>query len=113
MMDNDHKQTTSVPSGIASLLAYFIPFLGGVFFLVLEKENRLVRFHSVQSILLWIVFVVLSAIFSWIPVLNVLLYLFVLAVWVFMMYQALMERMYELPVIGKIAMRQVSGNEEE
>ena len=110
-MEEKQKQTTSVPPGVAGLLTYFIPFFGGLLFLFLEKENRLVRFHAVQSILLWIFFVVISAIFSWIPLLNILLYLFVLIVWVFVMYQALMERMYELPVIGKFARHQVFGKD--
>ena len=111
-MEEKQKQTTSVPPGIAGLLTYFIPFFGGLLFLFLEKENRLVRFHAVQSILLWIFFIVITAIFSWILFLNVLIYIFILIVWVFIMYQALMERMYELPVIGKVARRQVFEKEE-
>ncbi|UCF05716.1 MAG: hypothetical protein JSV33_01370 [bacterium] len=111
-MEEKEKQSTAVPAGIAGLLTYFIPFFGGLLFLFLEKENKLVRFHAVQSILLWIFFIVISVIFAWIPVINILLYLFVLIVWIFIMYQALMEKMYELPVIGKYARRQVLGTEE-
>jgi uncharacterized membrane protein len=103
------KQTTSVPQGVASLIAYFAPLFGGMLFLFLEKENKLVRFHAVQSILLWIFFIIISAVFSWIPGLNVLLWIFILIVWLFIMYQALMERQYELPVIGPIARRQAFG----
>lgn len=112
MTDTD-KQTSSIPRGIAGLLAYFIPFFGGLFFLIIEKENRLIRFHAVQSILLWIVFIVLAAIFVWIPIINVLLTIIILAIWVFAMYQALMERMYELPIIGEISKRQAFGKEEK
>lgn len=112
-MNENKSQSTSVPVGIASLLAYFIPFFGGLLFLFLEKKNRTIRFHAVQSILLWIFFVVISAIFFWIPVLNVLLWLFVLIVWIFIMYQALMEREYELPVIGGIARSQIGIKEEQ
>lgn len=108
-MAEEPKQSTSVPQGIAGLLTYFIPFFGGLLFLILEKENRLVRFHAVQSILLWIFFVVVAGLFFWVPVLP---YIFVLVVWIFIMYQALMERMYELPVIGKVSHRQVFGSEE-
>jgi uncharacterized membrane protein len=112
-MTDINKQTSSIPRGIAGLLAYFIPFFGGLFFLIIEKENRLIRFHAVQSILLWIVFIVLAAIFSLIPFVNVLVYVFILAVWVFAMYQALMERMYELPIIGELSKRQAFGKEDE
>ena len=112
-MAEQNKQTSSIPQGIAGLLAYFIPFFGGLFFLIIEKENRLIRFHAVQSILLWIVFIILAAIFSWIPIINILLYLIILAIWIFAMYQALMERMYELPIIGELSRRQALGKEEE
>ncbi len=112
-MDSNKDRSTSVPAGIAGLLAYFIPFFGGLLFLFLEKKNRTVRFHAVQSILLWIFFVVISAVVVFIPVLNVLVFLFVLIVWVFMMYQALMEREFELPVIGGISRRQIGDMGEE
>lgn len=112
-MNSNPKQSTSVPPGIAGLITYLVPLFGGLLFLFLERENKLVRFHAVQSILLWIFFILISAIFSWIPGLNVLLWLFVLIVWIFMMYQALMERQFELPVIGPIARRQVFGPTDE
>ena len=111
-MEEKKGQTSPVPPGIAGLLTYLLPFFGGLLFLFLEKRSEVVRFHAVQSILLWICFVVLSAVFWWIPVINVLLYIIILAVWAFMMYQALMERMFELPIIGKFARRQALGKEE-
>ena len=106
-MSEKMKQTTPVPPGIAGLLTYFFPFFGGLVFLVVERENQLVRFHAVQSILLWIVFVVVGTIFSWITVFRYLYYLCVLVIWIFMMYKALMEEMFELPFIGAFAKKQV------
>ena len=112
-MNDKPKQTTTVPQGVAGLICYFAPFFGGLLFLFVEKENRLVRFHAVQSILLWVFFIAISAVFSWIPGLNVLLWLFILIVWIFMMYQALMERQFELPLIGQVARKQAFGEQEE
>lgn len=112
-MNDKPKQSTPVPQGVAGLIAYFVPIIGGLLFLFLERENKLLRFHAVQSILLWVFFIIISAVFSWIPGLNVLLWLFILIVWIFMMYQALMERQFELPVIGGIARRQAYGETEE
>lgn len=111
-MAEEKKQTSSIPPGIAGLLSYFVPFAGGLIFLVLEKENRLIRFHAVQSILLWTVFIVLSIVLLWIPVINVLVGIVMLLIWIFMMYQALMERMFELPLIGDYARRQAFGPDE-
>ncbi len=112
-MNDKPKQSTSVPQGVACLMAYFVPFIGGLLFLFVEKENRLVRFHAVQSILLWVFFSLIGIVFGWIPGLNVLMGLFILIVWIFMMYQALMERQFELPIIGRIAGRQAFGEPEE
>jgi uncharacterized membrane protein len=112
-MNDKTKQSTSVPQGVAGLITYFVPFFGGLLFLFAEKENRLVRFHAVQSILLWVFFSLIGIIFGWIPGLNVLIGLFILIVWIFMMYQALVERQFELPVIGRIARRQAFGETEE
>ncbi len=111
-MPEKPKQSTSVPQGVASLITYFVPLFGGLLFLFLEKENKLVRFHSVQSILLWIFFIIISAVFGWIPGINIILWIFVIAVWIFIMYQALLERDFELPIIGPIAKRQVFGSDE-
>lgn len=106
----EHKNNpTAVPAGIACLLCYFIPFLGGLLFLFLEGGNRLIRFHAVQSILLWVCFVVLSILLGWIPGINYIAWTFILLVWVFMLYNSLLERQYELPLIGPIARRQAFG----
>lgn len=109
-MSNKPGQSTSVPPGIAGLIAYFVPLFGGLLFLFLEKQSTLIRFHAVQSILLWVFFIVVSAVFGWIPGINVLVWIFIVVVWVFIMYQALMERSFELPLIGPIARRQVFGD---
>ncbi len=111
-MSEKPSQSTSVPQGVASLITYFVPLFGGLLFLFLEKENKLVRFHAVQSILLWIFFIIISVVFSWIPGINIVLGIFVIAVWLFIMYQALLERNFELPIVGPIARRQVFGGEE-
>lgn len=111
-MAEQKKQTTPVPVGIAGVLAYFIPVFGGLIFLFLEKENRLVRFHAVQSILLWIFFMIIAVFAGLIPFIGLILWLLMIVVWLFIMYQALMEREYKLPVIGKIARKQAFGSEE-
>ena len=112
MVEEKNKSTSGVPQGIAGVICYFIPLVGGLVFLFLEKENKLVRFHAVQSILLWIVFLLVLAIFSWIPIIGWLIDIAVVVLWLFTMYQALMEREFMLPAIGGIAKRQVYGKDD-
>ena len=111
MAEENKKSTSGVPQGIAGVICYFIPLVGGLVFLFLEKENKLVRFHAVQSILLWIVFILVLAIFNWIPIIGWLIDIAVVVLWLFIMYQALMEREFMLPAIGGIAKRQVYGKD--
>ena len=49
-MNGNSKQSTPVPPGVAGLIAYFLPVIGGLLFLFLERENKPVRFHAVQSL---------------------------------------------------------------
>lgn len=113
-MDGDNKHTTSIPPGIAAAAAYFIPFLGGLVMLAIEKEDRFVRFNAAQSLLFWILSIPI-AVLSLIPIIgfigDLLSIAFVIA-WVFLIYQAWMHREFEIPYLGEIAKKQVFGDEE-
>ncbi len=111
-MDGNEKHVTPLPLGIVCLLTYLVPFFGGLVFLLIEKKNRLVRFHAVQSILFWIFFSIYGVVINSVvrfSFLRALLQLAFLAAWVFMMYQAVREKMYELPLVGEIVRRQAFG----
>lgn len=110
MEKREHGLT--IPRGVSCLLTYFLPFIGGFFFLLVEKKDKLVRFHSVQSIFFWIFFSIYGVMVNaivWIAAVRTLLQLAFVAVWVFVMYQALCERLYELPIMGDIARHLVYG----
>ncbi len=42
--------STGLAPNVAAALSYILGPITGVLFLVLEKENRFVRFHAAQSI---------------------------------------------------------------
>jgi uncharacterized membrane protein len=101
---------------LAALLCYLplccIPIVA-VVAIVVEKRNRFVRFHALQSLLLAaasiLVFGALGAV-SMVPVVGMLaaivaplLGLAVLALVVFLMVKAYNNEEYELPVIGEMA----------
>jgi uncharacterized membrane protein len=105
-MTEEQKQTTSIPAGIAAFASYFFPFIGGLVFLALERENRFIRFHAAQSIVFWICSIPV-AILNFIPVIGWLVSVLFILVWFFLMYQSWRGRMVELPVLGELARRQV------
>lgn len=115
------KQPTStgLDENIAGLLCYIIPIVGLVFFFI-EKENKFVRFHAVQVIILALTIMVvsigigiLSAVLSMIKLGWISFFItgpFVLLIGpiiffliIFMAYQAYQGKMFKLPIIGNLA----------
>ena len=107
--------TTGLAPNVAGALSYLLGPITGVLFLVLEKENRFVRFHAAQSIgvglVLFaanIVVMVLSGILKYIPILGFLvsvalglgLSLVSFVLWLYLMYRAWQGDEWEVPVIG-------------
>jgi uncharacterized membrane protein len=111
------KTSTGLDENVAGALAYALTWVTGIVFYVLEKENRFVRFHAMQSIIfgaIWTgAWVVISLIFGSIPLIGWLfafLGWFViglggLAVWLLLMLKAYQGQMWRLPVIGDVAAR--------
>lgn len=114
---SDHTDT-GLPQNIAGALAYVLGPLTGVLFLVLEKENRFVRFHAAQSIAIGLIMVALSIALSivagmlaFVPVLgwiamfllSVVIGLGSLVLWVALMWRAYLDAMWELPLAGAFA----------
>lgn len=110
--------STGLDQNVAGLLSYVLGPFTGVLFFVLEKENRFVRFHAMQSILVgvasfvfWMAYSVLSTILAFIPVLGWLVVAavgFVASIGLFVLWIVLMVRAYqgqewELPILGKYA----------
>ena len=112
------NQVGTLDRNVAGMLAY--SFVAAVIFLFLEpyKDNRFIRFHSMQAIILGVASMVLffgvSAILGLIPFLGSLVAtvflplagLFVLGVWGFCIFKAYDYEEYELPYIGKVASEQ-------
>jgi uncharacterized membrane protein len=105
------KTSTGINPTVAGLLCYLLGFVTGIIFLVLEKENRFVRFHAMQSILTFGFFFVLNAILHFIPflgwVLMPLVGLVALIVWILLMMKAYKGEYYKLPIVGDMAEQKV------
>jgi uncharacterized membrane protein len=75
--------------------------------LILEKENTTVRFHAVQSIVVFGAFTVIEVVLRIIPVIGVILTsilgLGALILWILLMYKTYKGEKWVLPIAGKIA----------
>ncbi len=99
---------------VAIVLAYLLSWVGGLIVLVIEKENRLVRFHAMQSILLGAVVTVLLILLSIIGVvplvgwlvsalLKPIVSLVYLVFTIVLIIAALNDRKARVPVLAELA----------
>lgn len=105
------KTSTGLTENVAGLLCYGLGWVTGIIFLLIEPENKFVRFHAMQSVVVFGVLSVVTFIFSWIPVIG-----FVIAwlagplafiLWIVLMYKAYQGEKYKLPWAGNLAERWV------
>lgn len=109
------KTELGMDENLEGALAYFLGLLTGILLLIMEKDNKFVRFHAVQSILTNIaaavILIIVGMILLFIPVIGwllyMLLYLGALGLWLFLMYKAFNKETYKLPVVGDLAAKQV------
>ena len=92
-------------------LSYIAGAISGVIVLLVEKQDRFVRFHAMQSIVTFLVVLVAQVLVRNLPLWSAWLsnafFLCVIALWAVLIYQAFMGRRYKLPYIGDFAEQQI------
>jgi len=106
------KSVFGLNENAASLLSYALFFFSGVIVLIMEKENKTVRFHALQSILWFMVLSISSTVAGWLPLigrpLGSLIWLVTVVSWAFLMYSAYMGKRFKIPMIGDVAEAQIN-----
>src|SRR5690625_1705233 len=109
--EGEEKKTVNMDRNLAGFLCYLLWFITGIIFLVIEKENRFIRFHALQSIFVSVALFILNFFLTAVPIIGWLigilltpLYLFL---WIFMMWKAYQGKYFKLPLLGDIAEKQV------
>ncbi len=99
--------TMNIEPNVAGLLCYLVGWVTGLIFFLMEKENKFVRFHAMQSIVVFGAFSVLSIVLSFIPVvgwiLGTILGVAAFVLWILLMIKAYQGEKWKLPVAGDIA----------
>lgn len=110
-MSEPNNTALGVQENIAGLLCYVAGFITGIVFLVLEKENKFVRFHAMQSLVTFLALFVISIVGGFIPLVGWLISLLItpvgLVLWILLMYKAYQGQKFKLPVIGDFAEKQL------
>ena len=83
---------TGLEPNVAGLLCYLGAWITGIIFLILEQKNRFVRFHALQSIIVFGTLMVAAVLLGWIPFVGdffcALIGILVLILWIVLMVKA-------------------------
>jgi len=117
------KTSTGIEANVAGVLSYVLGWITGLIFFLIEKDNKFVRFHALQSILVFgaltaamiiihmlgymLIVMRLGVLFPLLGLLSMLLWLASIILWVILMVKAYQGENFKLPVAGDIAERQV------
>lgn len=110
-MDN---VTTSIglKQNLVGLLCYLFGVISGVVFLLIEKENQFVKYHAIQSIVVFVFLFILNVILTAIPLIGwaigLILTPIYLILWVYMMWKAYQNVRFKLPIVSDIVENIVS-----
>jgi len=113
MGDAGPYETTSLGmrARTAGLLCYLFGWVTGLIFFLLERENRFVRFHAMQSLLFFGILSILEGICSYLPFFGAIgaaLGLVMFIGWIVMMVKAHRGEYYKLPLFGDLAERLIA-----
>ena len=106
------KTSTGLEENVAGLLCYVLGWITGLVFILIEKENKMVRFHALQSIIVFGAITVVSIILGLIPfigyILGIILSILALVLWILLMIKAYQGEKYKLVIAGDIAEKYTS-----
>jgi uncharacterized membrane protein len=114
------KTSLGLEENLEAVLCYLFFWISGLFFYFVEDKNKFIRFHAMQSILVFLPLWILAWIFggffgvfnygpawvffSWI---SWLFWLLVFVMWLVLMVKAYQMQRYKLPVVGDIAEKHI------
>ena len=108
MAAHTEKTSTGLDANLAAALSYLVGFVTGIIFLLVEKDNRFVRFHAMQSTLVFIGIVAIDILLQIVPILGALVVVFIVipasaVLWLLLMYKAYQGEEFKLPLVGQMA----------
>ncbi|WGI18052.1 DUF4870 domain-containing protein [Methanonatronarchaeum sp. AMET-Sl] len=118
-MSENVETSTGLSPNIAGALCYLFGFLTGIIFYFIEKDNDFVRYHAVQSMVvfggLFVVYVVLGVVGTALTIgflgsiIGLIVWLFMLVLglltfvlWLYLMYKAFNGEKTRLPVVSDL-----------
>jgi uncharacterized membrane protein len=108
LVETGKNTTSGFDENVAAALAYGLGWITGIIFLVTEPANKFVRFHAMQSTIVFLALSVLTFVLQVIPFLGMLIAVFFViplsaVLWLVLMFKAYQGERFKLPVVGDMA----------
>jgi len=96
---------------LVAAVSYLLFFITGIVILLVEKEDKFIRFHAMQSVFvfggLFIINFIISLLLSQVDILatlfNTLVWIGIIIIWFSSMIRAYQGRMFKWPLAGDFA----------
>lgn len=92
--------------------SYLLGFITGIIILLIEKQSKFVRFHAMQSTILFGGVFIANFALGFIPILGWLVGLFLslaaFILWIVLMWKAFQGELYKVPYVGELAEKQLA-----
>jgi uncharacterized membrane protein len=97
------KSSTGLDENVAGLLCYVLGWVSGLVFFLIETESKFVRFHAIQSILVFGVLNIALMVLGWIPVIGWALGVLWVVLLIILVIRAYQGVKFKLPWAGDFA----------
>ena len=111
-MTDAERSTTRFDPNVAAALSYVLGWITGVAFLILERESTFVRFHAMQSTIVFLALSILCVVLQSIPILGMLIVVFLVipfsaVLWLVLLFKAYQGERFKVPVAGDMAEQRI------
>jgi uncharacterized membrane protein len=106
------KTASGYEPHVAGALAYALGWITGLLFFLTEPDNKFVRFHAMQSTIVFAALSVLCVLLQMIPLLGMLVTVFFVipasaVLWLLLMFKAYQGERFKVPIAGDMAEQRV------
>ena len=106
------KTQSGLDANVAAALSYGLGWVTGLLFLFTEPNDRFVRFHAMQSTIVFAALSALCVLLQMVPLLGMLMMVFLVipasaVLWLILMFKAYQGERFKLPFAGDIAEQKI------
>jgi uncharacterized membrane protein len=106
------KSTTGFDPNVAAALSYVLGWVTGVAFLLLERDSKFVRFHAMQSTIVFLALSLICLLLQSIPIIGMLIAVFFViplsaVLWLVLLFKSYQGERFKLPIAGDMAEQRI------